>query len=84
MRPDLPDDIRAHLTAAKPLPLAPCPREASLDPLDNHCALEFGKDAHHLKHRLSGWRAGVDTLLMEIEIDALGMQFAEERDQLLQ
>jgi hypothetical protein len=22
----------------------------------HHCPLELGKDAHHLKHRLSGWR----------------------------
>jgi hypothetical protein len=74
----------AHWTTPDPFPLAPCSRQASLDALDNHCALELGKDAHHLKHGLTGWRAGVDTLLMEIEIDALGVQFAEERDQLLQ
>jgi hypothetical protein len=64
--------------------LAPCPRKASLDPLDDNGALELGKDTHHLKHRLSDWRAGVDTLLVEVKIDALGMQLAEKCDQLLQ
>jgi hypothetical protein len=63
--------------------LAPRSRETSLDPLDNHRALELGKDAHHLEHRLSGWCAGVDTLLVEVEIDTLGVQFAEKPDQLL-
>jgi hypothetical protein len=35
---------------------------------------ELGKDPHHLKHRLPGWCAGVDPLLMEVEIDPLGVQ----------
>jgi hypothetical protein len=78
------DDYLAHWTTPKPLSLAPRPREAALDALDNHGALELGKDAHHLKHRLTGWRASVDTLLMEVEINALGVEFAKEGDQLLQ
>jgi hypothetical protein len=44
----------------------------------NDRALELGKHAEHLKHGLIGWRAGVDTLLMEVEVDALGVEFTEE------
>jgi hypothetical protein len=32
--------------------------------LHDHAALELGKHAHHLKHRLAGRRRGVDALLM--------------------
>ena len=65
-------------------PLAPRPLKTRFDTLDNHRALEFAEHAEHLKHDLTGWCAGVDPLLMEVEIDPLGVQFAEERDQLLQ
>src|SRR5947209_18278436 len=71
------DNIRAHRTTAKPLALAPRTRETGFYPLDNHGALELGKDAQHLEHCLSGWRAGVETLLVKVEIDAFGVQFAE-------
>src|SRR5712671_1336191 len=77
MLADALDDILADRTTPEALPLAPRPRETGFDALDNHRALELGKDAHHLKHRLSGWCAGVDTLLMEVEINALGVQFVE-------
>ena len=33
----------------------------------------IGKDAEHLKQRLSGWRAGVEPLLVQIEIDIFGL-----------
>jgi len=55
------NDIGAHRSTPEALTLAPSPREASLDPLDNHRALELGEDAQHLKHRLPGWR-GADRL----------------------
>ena len=59
-------------------------RQARLDALDNHRALELGEDPNHLKHRLASRRRRVDPLLMQIQIDALGMQFAEKRDKVLQ
>ena len=31
----------------------------------------IAEHAEHLKHRPSGWRAGIEALLMEIQIDAL-------------
>ena len=67
----------------QPFPLAPRPRKTRFDPLDNHRALELGKHTEHLKQRLSGWRAGVEPLLVQVDIDALGVQFPEERDHLL-
>ena len=62
--PDALDDILGDRTTPEALPLAPRPRNASLDPLDNQGALEFRKDAEQLKQRLSGWRAGVEPLLV--------------------
>jgi hypothetical protein len=35
---DAVNDIATHRATPEPLALAPCPREASLDPLDNHRA----------------------------------------------
>jgi hypothetical protein len=58
------DNIRAYRVTPESLALASCSRETRLDPFDNHCSLKLGEDAHHLKHGLPGWRAGVDTLLM--------------------
>jgi hypothetical protein len=43
--------MAAHRATPEPLPLAPRPREASFDPLDNHGGLELGKNVHYLKHR---------------------------------
>jgi hypothetical protein len=40
-----------------------------LHPLTDHGPLELGKDAHHLKHRLSGRRRRVDTLLVQKQLD---------------
>jgi hypothetical protein len=59
---DMLHDIGAYRATPQPRSLTSRPREASLDTLDNHGALELGKHPHHLEHRLSGWRAGVDTL----------------------
>jgi hypothetical protein len=78
------DDILADPTTPGAFPLAPRPREARLHALDYNAALELGKDAEHLKHRPSRWGTGVETLLMKVKIDTLGVQFTKERDQLLQ
>jgi hypothetical protein len=37
----------------------------------------------HLKHGLPGRRRRVDTLLVEIQVNAFGVQLAEERDEVL-
>jgi hypothetical protein len=78
------DDILADPTTPEAFPLAPRRREARLHALDYNAALELGKDAEHLKHRPSRWGTGVETLLMKVKIDTLGVQFTKERDQLLQ
>ena len=33
----------------------------------------IGKYAEHLKQRLSGWRAGVEPLLVQVEINIFGV-----------
>jgi hypothetical protein len=60
------------------------PGNASAHPLDNHAALELGKHAHHLKHRLAGGRRGVDALLMQEQLDAEAVQLGEEAAEVLQ
>ena len=47
-------------------PLALGPRKPGADPFLNHGALELGKHAHHLKHRLACRRPGVEPLLMQV------------------
>jgi hypothetical protein len=64
LRADALNDIGAHRATPESLPLGSCPRKAEFDALNDHCALELGEDAHHLKHRLPGWRAGIDPLLI--------------------
>jgi hypothetical protein len=50
------------------------PPKASGDSLLNHRALELGKDAHHLKHRLAGRCGGVEALLVQVAIDLQRVQ----------
>jgi hypothetical protein len=51
-----------------------CARERpAFDAFHDHGALKFAEHAKHLKHRLSGWGAGIDPLLVQIEIDAFGV-----------
>src|SRR5262249_9512995 len=44
---------RGYRRPTKTLPLAPGPRKPGADAFLNHGALELGKYAHHLKHRLA-------------------------------
>ena len=57
---------------------------AGTPPLLNHPALEFREYASHLKHRLACRGGGVDALLMQIQVDILSVNLAEERDQVSQ
>src|SRR5262249_18361554 len=50
----------------------------------NDRALKLGKYAHHLEHRLSGWRGRVQTLLMQEKVDTKGMNLRQKPDQILQ
>jgi hypothetical protein len=72
------------LRSAKRLALILGPRKAGTDTFLNHGALEFGKHAHHLKHRLAGGRRGVDALLVKVQVDLEGVDFGQEGDQVLQ
>jgi hypothetical protein len=44
-------------------------------------AFKLGKHAKHLKHRAAGRRGRVETLLVQVEIDALGVKILEHRQQ---
>ena len=47
-------------------------------------ALELGEYAHHLKHRLTGRRGGIDTLLMQVQIDLFGVEFLQHAHEIYQ
>src|SRR4029450_1777633 len=56
---------RGYRRPTEPLPLAPGPRKPGADAFLNHGALELGKYAPHLKHRLASRRRGVEPLLAQ-------------------
>jgi hypothetical protein len=58
--------------------------QASVDAADDHGTLELGENAKHLKHRFTGGRGRIDRLLMQVQINASGVDFAQESDQVLQ
>jgi hypothetical protein len=64
--------------AAETDPLFLGSREPSEHPLPDHGPFELGKDAHHLKHCPTGRPGGVETLLMQEEIDAFGVKLPQE------
>jgi hypothetical protein len=58
--------------------------EAGTHPFLNDRALELGEDTKHLKHRLAAWCRRIDPLLVQEEVNAGGMDFREEGDQVLE
>jgi hypothetical protein len=45
------------------------PSKPGAHPFLNDNPLELGKDVHHLKHGLACWRRGVETLLVQKQVD---------------
>ena len=64
--------LTADWRPAQMLALSDRPLEAKLDPLLDHASLELGKGSGDLEHQLSRWRCGVDGLLIQIKINAIG------------
>ena len=56
--------------------------EASHDALTDHGMLELGEYTEHLEHRAAGWCCGVQALLVQEQIDALGMKLGQKRQQM--
>src|SRR6516165_4215317 len=56
--------------------------KASVDALLDHAALKLGERAADLKHELAGRRRGVDRLLVEVQIDAAGLQRLDRAQQI--
>jgi hypothetical protein len=59
--------VEAILCSPWPVCLRPCQPGADL--FLDHRALELGKYTKHLKHGFPGRRSGIETLLMEEQID---------------
>src|SRR5258707_13651024 len=57
--------IGGYWRPTESLAFAPSSRKPGTDPLLDHSALEFGKDTHHLKHRLARWRGRIEPLLVQ-------------------
>ena len=60
--------------AAEVLALGPGPSQPGVDPLLEHGPLELGEDAAHLEQGSAGGGAGVDVLLVKVEVDAEGLR----------
>jgi hypothetical protein len=60
------------------------PLKPSTDPFLDHRSFELSEDAHHLEHRLTGRRRGVEALLVQIEVDLGRVQLGQEGDKVLQ
>jgi hypothetical protein len=58
--------------------LIPRTGEAGEHPFTDHGPFKFCEDADHLEHRSARRRRGVEALLMWEQIDALGVQLAEQ------
>lgn len=71
--------VLQHGTSAA---LAGRPAKASHNALPDHRPLEFGEDAEHLEHHPARRCAGVQPLLVQVEIDVLRMGFIQEGDQI--
>jgi hypothetical protein len=58
------------------------PGETRVDPLLDDAALELGEHAQHLKHRLAGGGRGVETLLVQEEVDTFVLQALQDGQQI--
>ena len=54
-----------------------------MDVLGDDLALELGKHAQHLEHGLARRRAGIETLLVKVQIHPLGLQLIQGSDQVV-
>jgi hypothetical protein len=59
-------------------------RKPGVDPFADHTSLELGEDPTHLKHRSAGRPAGVEHLLMQIQMAVQRLQLRQEFDQILE
>jgi hypothetical protein len=55
--------------------------QAGHDPLSDHRAFELGEHTQHLEHRPAGRRRCIEALLVQEQVDALGVEFAQEVQQ---
>ena len=60
------------------------PGDAGADSLLHDRSLELGEHAHHLKQRLACRRGCIEALLVQVQINALAVQLAEQPDEILQ
>src|SRR3954469_3017310 len=81
---DAPFQLGVDEGATTVLAVGLSPSDACVHALADHGTLELSEDAHHLKHCLAGRRRSVDSLLVEKEVDAQGMQLREEAAEVLQ
>jgi hypothetical protein len=60
--------------AAELRSLLPRARQAGPDTLADHCMLELGEHGHHLEHGAARWRGRVEALLVEEQVNAVGLE----------
>jgi hypothetical protein len=70
-------------SAAERKALAASPRQPCHHALADHRLLELREHAKHLKQRLVCGCRGIDALLVQVEIDTLGVDFGQHAEQVL-
>jgi len=78
-----PPDLGCILRAAQRLALRSGPLQTRFDPLLYHSPLELREDPGHLEESFACGRGRVDPLLVEAQMDALGMDLVEKAHQVL-
>ena len=58
----------------------PGARNAGIDTLDQDGAFQFREDAAHLKHRAASWRAGIEPMLVKVEVAIASLQLCQKAD----
>src|SRR5262249_61172074 len=83
-RPDTLSHLIRDRRPAMSLTFTLGPLQASADALLNYRVFELGKDAEHLKHRLASRRGGIETLLMQKQVEAERVKLGQERHKVFQ
>ena len=69
---------------ARLCPFQASPGDSGVDALADYLTFELREYAEHLKHRLTAWGSRVDTLAMQVQVNAFRMEFAERFEQVLE
>ncbi len=82
--PDAPLHVCRNARPTSNPSLFPRPSKASIHPFADYGPLELGEHAHHAEQGASGWRRGVHSLLVQVEVDTKRVYLVEEVYEMLE